>query len=83
MSIGVWQVILILLIVLIIFGAGKLPKVMGDVAKGVKNFKKGMKEDEEETEEGATPRQIDAGTETPVSSGDASTARTEDRAKAN
>ncbi len=47
MSIGVWQVILILLIVLIIFGAGKLPKVMGDVAKGVKNFKRGMKEDDE------------------------------------
>ncbi|MGF1474161.1 MAG: twin-arginine translocase TatA/TatE family subunit [Geminicoccaceae bacterium] len=47
MSIGVWQVILILLIVLILFGAGKLPKVMGDVAKGVKNFKQGMKEDDE------------------------------------
>ena len=47
MSIGVWQVVLILLVVLIIFGAGKLPRVMGDVAKGVKNFKQGMKEDEE------------------------------------
>jgi TatA/E family protein of Tat protein translocase len=49
MSIGIWQVILILLIVLIIFGAGKLPKVMGDVAKGVKNFKSGLKDDEEDT----------------------------------
>ena len=47
MSLGVWQVVLILLIVVIIFGAGKLPKVMGDVAKGVKNFKQGMKEDED------------------------------------
>lgn len=53
MSIGIWQVILILLIVLIIFGAGKLPKVMGDVAKGVKNFKSGLKEDED-TPEGRT-----------------------------
>ncbi len=44
MGIGVWQVILILVIVLIIFGAGKLPRVMGDVAKGVKNFKSGMQE---------------------------------------
>ena len=44
MSIGVWQVILILAIVLIIFGAGKLPRVMGDVAKGVKNFKSGLKD---------------------------------------
>ncbi len=45
MSIGVWQVVLILVIVLIIFGAGKLPRVMGDVAKGVKNFKKGMNDE--------------------------------------
>jgi sec-independent protein translocase protein TatA len=44
MSIGIWQIVLILAIVLIIFGAGKLPRVMGDVAKGVKNFKSGMKE---------------------------------------
>jgi sec-independent protein translocase protein TatA len=48
MSIGIWQVVLILLIVLILFGAGKLPKVMGDVAKGVKNFKSGMKDDEDD-----------------------------------
>lgn len=45
MSIGIWQVVLILLIVLIIFGAGKLPKVMGDVAKGVRNFKAGLKDE--------------------------------------
>lgn len=48
MSIGIWQVVLILLIVLILFGAGKLPKVMGDVAKGVKNFKSGLKDDEDD-----------------------------------
>jgi sec-independent protein translocase protein TatA len=47
MSIGVWQVVLILLIVLIIFGAGKLPQVMGDVAKGVKSFKSGLKDQDE------------------------------------
>jgi sec-independent protein translocase protein TatA len=50
MSIGIWQVILILLIVLILFGAGKLPKVMGDVAKGVKNFKAGLKDEDEDAE---------------------------------
>lgn len=53
MSIGIWQVVLILLIVLILFGAGKLPKVMGDVAKGVKNFKSGLKEDDEEDDKKA------------------------------
>jgi TatA/E family protein of Tat protein translocase len=34
-SLGLWEVLVILLIVLVIFGAGKLPQVMGDVAKGV------------------------------------------------
>lgn len=53
MSIGFWQVILILVIVLIIFGAGKLPKVMGDVAKGVKSFKSGMKDEDETAPEPA------------------------------
>ena len=62
MSIGVWQVILILAIVLIIFGAGKLPRVMGDLAKGVKNFKSGMK-DEDET---ASAKQIDDDGEKPM-----------------
>jgi sec-independent protein translocase protein TatA len=47
MSIGIWQVVLILVIVLIIFGAGKIPQVMGDVAKGIKSFKSGLKDDEQ------------------------------------
>ncbi len=56
MSIGIWQIVLILAIVLILFGAGKLPRVMGDVAKGIKNFKTGMKEEEgsEETSNNET-----------------------------
>ncbi len=59
MSIGIWQVVLILLIVLILFGAGKLPKVMGDVAKGVKNFKSGLK-DEDDDEKKAITSETDA-----------------------
>ena len=47
MSIGIWQVVLILVIVLVIFGAGKLPQVMGDLAKGVKSFKSGIKDEGE------------------------------------
>ncbi len=50
MSIGIWQIVLILAIVLILFGAGKLPRVMGDVAKGIKNFKSGMKDEEAEAD---------------------------------
>ncbi len=49
MSIGPWQVIIVLVIILILFGAGKLPRVMGDLAKGVKNFKKGLNEEDHET----------------------------------
>ena len=65
MSIGVWQVVLILLVVLIIFGAGKLPRVMGDVAKGVKNFKQGMKEDEDPANQRQIPSDdADVGTTT-------------------
>ena len=64
MSIGIWQVVLILLIVLILFGAGKLPKVMGDVAKGVKNFKSGLTDEDEEQKEAlasdVTPRSGEA-----------------------
>jgi sec-independent protein translocase protein TatA len=42
MGLSVWHVILVLVVVLIIFGAGKLPRVMGDLAKGIKNFKAGL-----------------------------------------
>jgi sec-independent protein translocase protein TatA len=38
--------LVVLAIVVLLFGAGKLPRVMGDFAKGIKAFKSGMKEDE-------------------------------------
>jgi sec-independent protein translocase protein TatA len=41
-----WMIVL--LIVLLLFGAGKLPRVMGDFAKGIKAFKSGMKEEDDE-----------------------------------
>ncbi|MBF0620567.1 MAG: twin-arginine translocase TatA/TatE family subunit [Magnetococcales bacterium] len=43
-GLGVGELVIILLIVLVIFGAGKLPKVMGDMGRGVKSFKKAMDE---------------------------------------
>lgn len=42
MSIGWTQILLILLLVLVLFGAGKLPRVMGDLGKGLKSFKRGL-----------------------------------------
>jgi sec-independent protein translocase protein TatA len=47
MSIMHWLVVLA--IVLVLFGAGKLPRVMGDFAKGIKAFKAGMKDEDEPT----------------------------------
>jgi sec-independent protein translocase protein TatA len=49
-----WLVVLV--IVLLLFGAGKLPRVMGDFAKGIKAFKAGMKEEDEEA--AAKPPQV-------------------------
>jgi sec-independent protein translocase protein TatA len=51
MSIGIWQLVLILVIVLLVFGAGKIPKVMKDVGKGIKNLKDGLKEEDKENKE--------------------------------
>jgi sec-independent protein translocase protein TatA len=45
-SFGFKELLLIIFIILIIFGAGKLPSVMKDIGKGLKNFKKGYNEDE-------------------------------------
>ena len=39
--------LVVLAIILILFGAGKLPRVMGDFAKGIKSFKKGMTDEDE------------------------------------
>ena len=44
-GLGHWEIILILIIVLIIFGAGKIPKVAGELAKGIKSFKQGLKDE--------------------------------------
>ncbi len=49
-NIGPIGLIVILVVVLLLFGRGKIPQLMGDVAKGIKSFKKGMKEDLDEPE---------------------------------
>lgn len=56
-----WHWVVVLLVILIVFGAGKLPRVMGDVAKGIKNFKAGLK-DETETPTAVTTTNQDGKT---------------------
>lgn len=46
MGIGLVQLLIILLIVLLLFGAGKLPQVMSDLGKGLKSLKSAIKEEE-------------------------------------
>ncbi|MBD9372155.1 twin-arginine translocase TatA/TatE family subunit [Rhizobium sp. ARZ01] len=45
-SFSIWHWLIVLAVVLLLFGRGKIPELMGDVAKGIKNFKKGMSDDE-------------------------------------
>ena len=53
-SFSIWHWIIVLLIVLLLFGAGKLPKVMGDLAKGVKSFKAGLQDDSDDAAPGSS-----------------------------
>ena len=45
MSIGIWQIAIVIILVVLLFGRGKISSLMGDVAKGIKSFKKGMASD--------------------------------------
>ena len=46
MSLGFFQILIILAIILLLFGAGKLPKISSDIAKSLKIFKKEMEKKE-------------------------------------
>ena len=48
MSIGFWQIAIVVILVVLLFGRGKISSLMGDVAKGIKSFKKGMKDPTED-----------------------------------
>lgn len=56
--IGPWEIFLILLVVLVIFGAGRLPTIMGDLAKGVKSFKAGLKDEDVAQRDQADPKRL-------------------------
>jgi sec-independent protein translocase protein TatA len=47
-GIGIPELLIVLVIVLVIFGAGKLPMIGGNIGKAIKNFKSGVKEEEVE-----------------------------------
>ena len=45
MGISFWQIAIVVVLVVLLFGRGKISSLMGDVAKGIKSFKKGMSDD--------------------------------------
>jgi len=47
-QIGVWQIVIVAVVVVLLFGRGKISDLMGDVAKGINSFKKGLSETEED-----------------------------------
>ena len=52
---SIWHWMILLLIVVLLFGRGKISEIMGDVAKGIKSFKQGMSEDDKKKEDEAKP----------------------------
>lgn len=58
-SLGLWEVILIVLVIVLLFGGKKIPELMHGVGKGVKSFKKGMQEVEDELKDAAKELESD------------------------
>ena len=54
MSIGFWQIAIVVVLVVLLFGRGKISSLMGDVAKGIKSFKKGMSDNPDQTSSTST-----------------------------
>ena len=62
MSIGIWQIAIVVILVVLLFGRGKISSLMGDVAKGIKSFKKGMASD---ATEDSNPKNISENNQDP------------------
>ena len=77
-SLSIWHWIVVIAVILLLFGRGKISELMGDVAQGIKSFKKGMAEDETAKTDtpAADPKTIDHAA-TPASPGMAQQAKTE------
>lgn len=62
---GIWGIIVVAIVVILLFGRGKIAGLMGEVASGIKSFQKGMRdEDTKPTAQIDTAAQVDASTQT-------------------
>jgi sec-independent protein translocase protein TatA len=58
-SMSIWHWIVVIAVVLLLFGRGKISDLMGDVAQGIKAFKKGMQDDEKTADKSEPAKAID------------------------
>ena len=70
MSIGFWQIAIVVVLVVLLFGRGKISSLMGDVAKGIKSFKKGMKDPTQDQTDSSMQDQTDSSSSQDKSSED-------------
>lgn len=75
MNIGPWQLLIVALVILVLFGRGRISEMMGDFGKGIKSFKKGMN-DEAESSSSTPPAQLQQQTQ-PASDAKSATASAE------
>jgi sec-independent protein translocase protein TatA len=59
-SLSIWHWLVVIVVVMLLFGRGKISELMGDVAKGVKSFKKGLADDDE------APKPIEGKSSAPI-----------------
>jgi sec-independent protein translocase protein TatA len=60
MGMGIWEWVVILVIILIIFGAGKIPEIGDALGKGIRNFRKSVKEPEEDDKDTSSDTEKDS-----------------------
>jgi sec-independent protein translocase protein TatA len=65
-SLSIWHWIVVIAVVLLLFGRGKISDLMGDVAQGIKAFKKGMKDDETASDKSEPVKSIDHNAASPT-----------------
>jgi sec-independent protein translocase protein TatA len=65
-TLSIWHLLILLAVVLLLFGKGKISEIMGDVANGIKSFKKGMSEDDPAKPATEAPKSIEAQVQKPA-----------------
>ncbi len=65
-SLSIWHWLLVILVVVLLFGRGKISDLMGDVAKGIKSFKKGMADDTTEASADDKTKSLEQSSESKV-----------------